>query len=219
MTVKRTMPYIWVTWLSKVMAGEQSCIWASWFKTKHEGYDKVPSDFNAAQWKLEHTRLLTDFALERQRQGDQVYIEGQNRFKYKRQSGLILAGIPDVIGKRSDGVAVYDMKTGSPRTSDQVQVMIYMYCLPRCMDEYRDVQLDGCVVYRTHQVPIPAATIDDRFSDNLHHFLNMLEADFPALKVPSARECHFCEITKADCSERIDAPLAEEDEEETDEST
>jgi hypothetical protein len=58
MTVKRRQPYIWVTWLSKVMAGEQACVWASWFKAHHQDYPKAPSGFELARWNVEHTRLL-----------------------------------------------------------------------------------------------------------------------------------------------------------------
>ncbi len=211
MKVVRSSLYAWVTSVSRIMAGDRSCIWASWFRTKYKDYNRKPSDFNLAQWKVDHTRMLMDFAVERKRQGDQVYVENQNAFKYKRQSGLILAGKPDLIGVRTDDATVYDIKTGKPNASDQLQVMIYMYCLPRCRGDYRDKKLDGCVVYREDQVPIPAEAVDDKFSENLHHFLDMLDADHPALKVPSAAECGFCEITTTDCPERIDAPVDEEE--------
>ncbi len=212
MAVKRVAPFVWVTWLSKVMAGEQSCIWASWFKTRYQDYTKVPTEFDQAQWKLQHTRLLTDFALELHRAGKQLFLETQNSFQYRRQSGLILAGRPDIVAIGSEGPTVYDMKTGKQRFSDQVQVMIYMYCLPRCMEGYEETSPSGCVVYKGHQVPIPPESINQEFSETLHHFLDILEADHPALKVPSAHECRFCEITKADCPERIDAPVSAEEE-------
>jgi hypothetical protein len=38
-----------------------------------------------------------------------------------------LAGTPDLVALRADAGTVYDIKTGKPRVSDQVQVMIYMY--------------------------------------------------------------------------------------------
>jgi len=40
MSVLRRSPYIWVTWLTKLMAGEAQCEWASWFKAHHK-YDKL----------------------------------------------------------------------------------------------------------------------------------------------------------------------------------
>ena len=29
-------PYIWVTWLNKLITGDQSCEWAYWFRTQFD---------------------------------------------------------------------------------------------------------------------------------------------------------------------------------------
>ena len=31
-------PYIWVTWLTKLLVGENSCEWSAWFRAQHEGW-------------------------------------------------------------------------------------------------------------------------------------------------------------------------------------
>ncbi len=48
--LRSTGPYVWVTWLLKLLAGESSCEWASWFKAQHEGWSwsRMPSDFDQA---------------------------------------------------------------------------------------------------------------------------------------------------------------------------
>ena len=43
MAVHRDSPYIWVTWLTKLLVGENYCEWAGWFKAHYERYDKVPA--------------------------------------------------------------------------------------------------------------------------------------------------------------------------------
>ena len=58
MATKRDGVFVWITWLSRVMAGEQNCEWASWFKAHYEKYDKAPSDFDTAKWNIEHTLQL-----------------------------------------------------------------------------------------------------------------------------------------------------------------
>ena len=58
MATKRDGVFVWITWLSRVMAGEQNCEWASWFKAHYENYDKAPSDFDTVKWNIEHTRQL-----------------------------------------------------------------------------------------------------------------------------------------------------------------
>ena len=61
MAERRDKPYLWVTWLTKLLVGENSCEWAAWFRANHENrsYDKVPSNFDATEWQLHHTELLS----------------------------------------------------------------------------------------------------------------------------------------------------------------
>ena len=56
----RSSPYICVTGLSKLLSGEASCEWASWFKAHYErgSYSQIPSTFDQATWHLNHTRLV-----------------------------------------------------------------------------------------------------------------------------------------------------------------
>ena len=60
MPQKREHPYIWATWLPRLLTGENSCEWAIWFKAHHQNWERVPSDFNQAQWMLNHTALLNE---------------------------------------------------------------------------------------------------------------------------------------------------------------
>jgi len=207
MTKPRDGRFVWVTWLSGIMSGERSCVWGPWFRTNYTDYAKVPSDFNEAQWMLDHTRLLTDLVGEREKLGEQVQIQGQNRFRYEHPPGLVVAGMPDLVGIAGRRATVYDAKTGQPHPSHQIQVMLYMYFLPQCMAAYRGMQLEGCVVYGDHRLPIPASAINNAFAENVFRFLDMLDADAPARRVSSEMECGFCDITSADCPERMEVSL------------
>ena len=57
MPQRREHPYIWATWLPRLLTGENSCEWAAWFKANHQGWNRVPSDFNQTDWLLNHTAL------------------------------------------------------------------------------------------------------------------------------------------------------------------
>ena len=37
MPQRRDQPYIWTTWLPKLLTGENSCEWAIWFKANYQG--------------------------------------------------------------------------------------------------------------------------------------------------------------------------------------
>ena len=83
--------------------------------------------------------------------------------------------------------------------------MIYLYAVPRALERYRNAKLRGQVTYRDHTVRIPAGAVDDAFIENLSALISRLSGDEPARRVPSRQECRFCDISAADCPERVDA--------------
>jgi hypothetical protein len=204
MATQRHGVFIWVTWVAKVMAGEQACEWASWFKAHYEKYEKVPSDFDTAKWKIEHTRKLRELHLERQKLGERVFLEGENEIRYTAPSGVVVVGKPDLIAVNEGRPKIYDVKTGQPRSSNEVQVMLYMHLLPQAVLAYRGTRPAGCVVYNDSRVEIPAEAVDEAFVENFGYFLGIISSEGPAMKVPSRNECRFCDIAKAECPERVE---------------
>jgi len=199
----REAPYIWVTSLAKAMSGEASCLWAPWFKAHHQDTEKVPSDFNTAKWMLEHTSLLTDTRESMDVDGAAVTVEGQNHFHYER-NGTILAGKADIVVRKGSEALVIDCKTGQERASHQVQVLIYMHVLPKCIPELAGYTMSGRLVYPHHQVPIPASSVSEKFLASFERFMDILSSTKPAHKAPSFYECRFCDITKSDCPQRVE---------------
>ena len=55
------------------------------------------------------------------------------------------------------------MKTGQENPSHVVQVMIYLYAVPKALEKYRNLKPRGQVTYRDHTVRIPAEALDDQF--------------------------------------------------------
>ena len=203
MPERRATSYIWVTWLTKLLVGENSCEWAAWFKANHEGwsYERVPSDFDATTWQLNHTALLNQLRGQLEEEGQTVFTESQNSFSLRGASAT-LGGKPDLITSSGAKGTVYDTKTGRPSPSHHIQVMVYMYAVPRALRQYKGVRFDGKVVYDDHEVTIPASAIDQPFIDGLGELIRRIASGPPARKVPSVMECGFCNITKADCPER-----------------
>jgi len=225
MATKRDGVFVWVTWLAKVMAGEQNCEWASWFKAHYENYHKAPSDFDTAKWNIEHTRQLRQLRLERSKLGERVFLEGENAIRLTLPSGLVVAGKPDLItlpagqsaatpggnGLMIDhyplGVGqptIYDVKTGRERCSDRIQAMLYMHLLPQALPAYAGTRPAGCVVYNGSRVDIPPEAVDQKFIGAFEFFLAVIAGPEPAWKVPSRNECRFCDIARTECPERIE---------------
>ena len=144
----RQFPYIWTTWLPRLLTGENSCEWAIWFKAHHQNWAKVPSDFNQAEWMLNHTSLLNEKKSQWEARRQKVYVEGQNSFRLRGQSAT-LAGRPDLIVVRGNDALIIDVKAGREQPAHVVQIMIYMYALPRALPQYQHGKLAGEIVYPT----------------------------------------------------------------------
>ena len=155
---------------------------------------------------LDHTALLNERIANWTVGGYDVDIEAQNRFELRGRTAT-LAGRPDLIARREDNAVVVDAKTGHDSPSHAVQVMIYLYAIPRALERYRNLELSGQVTYRDHTIRVPAEAANDQFVKSLGALIRRVASETPARRVPSAQECRFCDIGPADCPERIDAEL------------
>ena len=208
MTEMRSGPYIWTTWLSRLLVGDRSCEWSAWFRAHHKNYVRATGSFDMVTWQMNHTALLNDVRdrLEAEcKMVTTVTTEDQNYFNLRGSSGAMLSGKPDLVTMREDDAGtIYDVKTGQPNTSHIAQVMIYMYALPY-VGGFRGVKFDGRLVYGDgSEMAIPADTVDDRFRERLFELMRRIIDSQPARKVPSALECRMCELTTADCPEKIE---------------
>ena len=211
MALLRDSPYIWVTWLTKLLTGENSCEWAAWFRSQHEGWswEKVPGTFDLVGWQLKHTARLNESREHWEELGYTVFTENQNRFTLRGKTAS-LGGKPDLITRRGGCGTIIDVKTGKPSPSHSVQVMLYMYAVPRALGQYNGVIFNGQVAYSDHVVDIPAAAVDEQFIGNLLRLIHRLGSGGPARKVPSRMECRYCDITAADCPQRVADDRVEE---------
>ena len=200
---KRSNPFIWVSWLSKLMAGEKQCEWACWFRS-HYIWEKLPSGLDLAKWTADHTQLLRARKAELEAEGFTVYAEDQNSFTLKGTDGIEVSGKPDLVAIRGEEAYVEDCKTGTPRHSDHFQVLVYMLALPYVEGHCKGRKLEGRLVYGNTIVDVPASKIDADLKELFRKTVLAIGGSEPAPKVPSWGECRYCDISKADCPERIE---------------
>ena len=210
MPVRREHPYIWVTWLPRLLTGENSREWPVWFKAHHRNSTRTPSDFNQAEWLLNHTEFLNRRVANWEAGGFNLDTEGQNSFQL-RVSSATVAGRPDLIAHRDSDAVIVDVKTGHQSGSHVVQVMIYLYAVPNALEQYRTLKIRGQVTYEDHTVRVPPESVDGRFIQNLSALIRRLAHERRAKRVPSQQECRFCDISAADCPERVDENLPAEE--------
>lgn len=128
----REHPYIWATSLARLLAGESHCEWAGWFRAHYQDWVKPTSDFDSARWMMDHTDLVKEVRESREALEYQVFTEDQNSFTLRGESAT-LAGKPDLIAVKENGLVVIDAKTGRPNPAHSAQVMIYQYAVPKAL--------------------------------------------------------------------------------------
>ena len=204
---RRGQPYIWVTWLARILSGDKSCEWAVWFRARHEpgSWRRAGNGANAS-WHLRHTALLTQTARRWLDRAEHLFIEDQNYFALYGKSAT-LAGKPDLVAVNGTLGTVVDVKTGRPSPSHEIQVMLYMYAVSRAL--YPGKTFDGLVVYQDREEYIPANAIDDEFIETMSATIARLVGYPQPRRMPSVAECRFCDLTSEICSDRIDEAAAE----------
>jgi len=206
MAVRRDDPYIWVTWLTKLLAGESQCEWSAWYRAHHKDYDKLPVEFDVARWTVEHNELVNVRREQLLDEGYDVYVEEDNAFKRRGRTGIVVSGKPDILAIRDGRGVIEDCKTGRPRTSDQLQVLVYLLLLPVKNPRTANISLSGRVVYKTGSVEVPASALDDGFRERFVELVHRIGGDKPLQKAPAWSECRWCDIGPDDCLPRVTEP-------------
>ena len=202
-TRKSGKPYIWTTWLAKLLGGNQ-CVWSAWFKAQHR-YDKYEEQaLDLAQWNREHTDLMRRRRLEMEREGWSVTEENQNAFKVEGPEAVV-AGKPDLIGRRPGMALVVDGKTGRERASDYWPVLFYLYALPKQFADLRTLALEGEIQYRRgdQRLTVTPAELTPERMAQIVALIRVISGPTAPAKVPSVHECRTCNIGPKDCPERV----------------
>lgn len=199
-TPRKGLPEVWPSGLAKWLSGESSCGFQYWFKAHHTKYEKAPSDFDFAAWRIEHTALVKVRMQELEADHWNVSVESANYFRIKG-STAILCGKPDIVARRNGVTKVVDCKGGVPKDEHLIQVVIYMIALPMSWSA-PGLYVEGEVYYRTHAVPVgPERALE--IKPRVFAALRELGAEQPLEARPSERECKWCDLTAADCPVKV----------------
>lgn len=204
----KPFPSVWVTWLSKLMAGELQCYWSIWFRT-HYKYEKLVSNFDSAQWNARHRALLDGRISDLQAEGWTVSVEGENWFEIAGRSHPIkVAGKPDILAIREGCAVIEDCKTGRKKNSDLYQILIYMLLLPISTAKCRGLRLAGRLVYPDEVVEVAGEQVNEEFKAQFQKAIAYLSSTIPARKIPSFSACRYCDISAEYCPERVEENAA-----------
>lgn len=199
-TARTGKPYIWVTWLAKLLGGNQ-CVWSAWFKAhyKYEKYEEMAGDL--AEWNKDHTRLMAARRRALEAEGWTVTVEDQNAFKLEGAAAIV-AGKPDLVATKGDRVLVVDGKTGRQRDSDIWQVLLYLFAVPKSRRDL-PLNLEGEVHYKNGDIALTPAELTPARMAAIVALVKTIGSPTAPAKAPSRAECRRCNIGAKDCPQRV----------------
>lgn len=195
------LPYVWVTWITEILAGEASCLYAPWFKArfKFDKYERGGGDL--AQWKANHASMVETTVAELRAQGHTVTVEDQNSFQLQGELA-ILAGKPDIFDDTT--TLVIDAKSGKRKQKDWWQVALYLVALPlQWREKLAGRTIRGEVRYPDGVVPVTLDQITPASKARIVDLMKRIGTDLAPTPEPSWRECRFCDLGPADCKARM----------------
>jgi hypothetical protein len=194
MNSPRPKPYVWVTWITALLAGTDKCEWKSWTKA-HFRYAKVPSDggFDLEAWTRQHDAMTTTRVKQLKELGLTVEVEEQNAFKLDGRNA-VLAGKPDIVAKQpKERIAlIIDEKSGKPKDSDRWQVLVYMWAM--ALTKLQTWLTSGEVEYRGSSLTIKPDELDLSTKNHIIRVMNIVGGPVEPPRTPSLAECKYCDI-------------------------
>lgn len=212
-------PYVWVTWLAGLLAGDKQCWFAAWMKAHHQLAKRPDQTFDRAAWAADHDRLVDLRAVQLMADGYTVHRERENEFKLVGKTAL-LSGKCDIIAFKGDHILFSDGKTGQEKKADFWQVLIYMRVMPLVRAGFgMGCHVDGEVVYGgldANEVPVIRSILPVTKDDLTPVRTAQIDEGMRALAgiavpraTPSGSECEFCDITSEDCPYRVEVAVAD----------
>ena len=200
---KRFYPYLWVTRLAALLANEKSCKYAVSLLAKYQ-FDKHSSNYDSS----EHDEMVIQRAAQLQAEGFTVYVENANSFKVNGQKfDICIAGRPDIVAIKDGWTVVEDCKSGKPKDSHRMQVLLYMLLLPAAKETKEFCQNGkiphGRLIYKHTTKEIPAYAVDQEFKNRLHNLIAAICDIIPPKPNASIDECRYCSIPKSHCPSHI----------------
>lgn len=212
MAIRRPSPYTWITWLTKLLAGEEHCFWKAWYKSHFHEYERIESDFDSAKWTADHAAIVHDRAQQLRKEGWIVTIEDQNKFSLTGRSGAKLAGKPDIVALRrgehaSEGeILIIEIKgpTAKPRGSHKLQTLLYLYLYGHAHPEHENFTIRGQIEYSNGPaLRVAMEEADAEFRQQFRMAMQEISGDDEPSHTPSFNECGRCNLGESVCAARI----------------
>lgn len=193
------LPTFWTTHLAKVIVGDQPCRLAPWLSGHMLLQKRARDQIQLAEWKRQHTSLLTETA---GRLSDGQWACSLEQFFRVKGASAIVTGKVDLIARKTDErPIIVDTKAGEPRESDVVQVCLEMLLVPMAWGS-PSMTFGGLVIYADHPTVTIAAATAAGYREPLFRLVKELALGTKPTAQPSESTCRFCDVSEDDCPHR-----------------
>jgi hypothetical protein len=203
---RRRKPYVWPSWITKLLAGEDQCLWKVWYKVTHH-YAKRPDEPGREdffrEYNEKHDAIVRVRAQELRDAGYVVKVEEEGAFKLEGETADV-AGKPDIVAIKDREVIVSDAKSGKPRASDHWQVLLYELALVLSwLGPGYDIK--GEVQYRARRDEV--RPLGDAERKKIVAMIKKVSSKEEPAATPSQYECRYCDV--AACPVRYEVPVGD----------
>ena len=203
---RRKRSYCWTTWLTRLLAGENRCVYRAWYKAHFKIAKEEDPERTAmfAEHTAKHDLIQDAREAKLKDQGYTVKREEQGEFKLRGATGD-LAGKPDLVGLNATEALIVEVKSGKQRESDAWQVLIYWFALKLDWLKNAGLTIRGEVAYKggvTRKVEALTPQAQAKIAD----LLKVVTGDEEPPTTPGKWDCEYCEIIG--CTARFQAAEA-----------
>ena len=115
-----------------------------------------------------------------------MFTEDQNASRLQGKFAT-LAGKPDLIAVKGSDMVVIGTKMDRLNPATSAQVMMYMYAVPRALEQCRRAEFRGHVIHPDGNVQVPTSGVDGKFVDKIGSLVRRLADETPARRFPAVR--------------------------------
>lgn len=187
--VSRKYPIVAPSWLSKPLIGESQCLLQYYVQVHY----KLSPNRSFVSYQIEHQSFLMERKQFWRAEGCSVSADKVNKISFVTKRGPQFIGNPDLYVKELNHFE--ELKTGNPKDSDVIQLMLYMAAAPYV---YRLQEIpSGEVRYSDGScIAVLPEDITQKFKDRVTQLIGIFVADQIPEPEPSESDCRFCKFNQ-----------------------
>lgn len=165
-----------ISTVSRVLAGETSCLFRPWWELRHPNLNK--DNPGIVQWRVAHSRAVRDVANR---------VTGSLEAEVPVALESMVFGRADLVEHLDGQLVVREVKTGRSSPADVVQTMLYM----KLLAAKRRLPVIGVVHRPDSTTEIPFSEVPMNLVSEALDVARILESDSPPPRVEE-RACAWC---------------------------